>query len=56
MKAKSPMVKGNMGKFESQIGGFQFRGEFLFEHMCTFEEQKYCSNSRFIAKFGIAQG
>jgi hypothetical protein len=37
-KLKSPMVKGNMSKFESQIGEFQFRGEFLIEHMCTFEE------------------
>jgi hypothetical protein len=44
-----------MGKFESQISGFQFGGEFLFERMCTFKEWKYCSNSRFIAKFGIAQ-
>jgi hypothetical protein len=32
------MVKGNMGKFESQIGRFQSGGEFLFECMCTFEE------------------
>jgi hypothetical protein len=38
MKAKSPMVEGNMGKFESQISGFQFGGEFLFERMCTFKE------------------
>ena len=33
------MVEGNMGKFESQIDS---GGEFLFEHMCTFEElQKF---------------
>jgi hypothetical protein len=32
------MVEGNMGEFESQIGYFQSGGEFLFEHMCTFEE------------------
>ena len=33
------MVEGNIGKFESQI---DFRGEFLFEHMCTFEKlQKF---------------
>ena len=34
----SPMVEGNMGKFESQIGLFQSGVEFLFERMCTFEE------------------
>ena len=38
VNAISPMVESNMGKSESQIGGFQSGGEFLFEHMCTFEE------------------
>jgi hypothetical protein len=32
------MVEDNMGKFKSQIGELQSGGEFLFEHMCTFEE------------------
>ena len=37
-KLRSPMIEGNMGKFESQIGLFYSGGEFLFEWMCTFEE------------------
>jgi hypothetical protein len=37
-KLKSSMFDGNMSKFESQIGEFQSEGEFLFEHMCSFEE------------------
>lgn len=45
-----------MGKFESQIGGFQSGGELLFERMCNFEEWKHRSNSWSIAKFGNAQG
>jgi hypothetical protein len=36
------MVEGNMGKFESQIGEFQSRGEFVIECMCTFEELHQC--------------
>ena len=42
VKVTSPMVKGNMGKFESQIDLFSFEGEFLFERMCTFEELLQC--------------
>jgi hypothetical protein len=45
-----------MGEFESQIGYFQYGGEFLFEHMCTFEEWKHQRNSWSDARFSIAQG
>jgi hypothetical protein len=37
-KLKSPIVEGNMSKFESQIGELQSRGELFVESMCTFEE------------------
>ena len=40
VKATSPMVEGNMGKFESQLG--LSGGEFLFERMCIFEELLQC--------------
>ena len=53
-RLRSPMVEGNMGKFESQIS--LSGGEFLIEHMCTFEVWKYCSNSWSIAEFSFAQG
>jgi hypothetical protein len=55
-RLRSPMVKGNMSKFESQTNLFQSRGEFLIERMYTFEAWKYCSNSWSIAKFSFAQG
>jgi hypothetical protein len=41
-KLKSPMVEGNMSKFESQIGELQSRGEFFVESMCTIEELHKC--------------
>ena len=43
-RLRSHIVEGNMGKFESQIGYFQY-GEFLFERMCTLEESKHWRNS-----------
>ena len=52
MKAKNPMVEGNMGKFESQIS--LFGGEFFIEHLCTFEAWKHSSNSWSIAEFSFA--
>jgi hypothetical protein len=41
-KLKSPMVEGDMDKFESQINELQSRGEFFVECMCTFEELYQC--------------
>jgi hypothetical protein len=41
-KLKSPIVEGNMSKFESQIGEFQSGGEFFVECMCTFDELHQC--------------
>ena len=42
-RLRSPMVEGNMGKFESQIS--LFRRRILFECMCTLEKWKHHSNS-----------
>jgi hypothetical protein len=56
VKAKSSMVEGNMGKFESQNGLLQSRGEFLFERMCTFEAWKDSSNSWSIIEISFAKG
>jgi hypothetical protein len=44
-RLRSPLVEGNMGKFEVRLVYSNSRGEFLFERMCTFEEWKYRSNS-----------
>ena len=53
---KSPMVEGDMGKFESQISLFKSGGEFFIEHLCTFEAWKHSSNSWSIAEFSLSKG
>ena len=50
------MIEGNTGKFESQISLFYSGGEFLIEHLCTYEAWKHCSNSGSIAEFSFAKG
>ena len=50
------MVEGNMSKFESQIGILYSGGEFLFEHLCTFEAWKHSSNFWSIAEFSFTKG
>ena len=48
-RLRSPMVEGNMGKFESRISLFWSEGEFFIERICTFEAWKHWSNSWSIA-------
>ena len=55
-RLRSPMVEGNMCKFESQISLFWSEGEFFIEHICTFEVWHHISNSWSIAEFSFAQG
>jgi hypothetical protein len=35
---KSPMIVGNIGEFEGRISYSKFRGNFLFESMCVYEQ------------------
>ena len=50
------MIEGNTGKFKSQISLFYSKGEFLIEHLCTFEAWKHSSNSWSIAGFSFGKG